>query len=295
MSNRWWVVVNPSAGRPGLVEQRTRDALAEYRVEADVHVSTSPHHLAHVVRTGIDEGRHRFVSVGGDGTAHLVLNSLMEQQWETPPVLAILPAGSGSDFIRTFALPRDLEAATAHLVTDDTYRVDIGRLDGDFGHRWFLNVANLGVAAGSAETAAKLPRFLGRVRYTVGFWIALWRYKSRQIRVVVDGNDWTGAAITVVLANGQFFRGGMNIAPKALLGDGKLDVQVFSGPRRMAFSVMPRVRRGLHLRHKAVRRRSGSTIDIDCHHDWPIEADGEMIGRGPVQVTTTAGAIDFKI
>lgn len=295
MTDAWWVVVNPSAGPPGSVADRVRRALDERSIDAEIRISPSPDGLAAAVAEGIDSGHRRFAAVGGDGTAHLVVNVLMERSWDVPPTLAILPAGSGSDFIRTFALPRELEGAADHMLTDALYRVDVGRLEGSFGHRWFLNAANVGVAAGSAVVAEKLPRRMGQIRYTIGFWIALWRYRSVPVKVVVDGDAWEGAAITIVLANGQFFGGGMNIAPRALLGDGRLDVQVFSGPRRIAFSVMPRVRRGLHLRHPAVRRRSGSRIEITCPASWPVEADGEIVGRGSVVVSTHEGAIDFKI
>ena len=293
---RWTVIVNPAAGIPGTVEARVRGALDIHGVDGDVVVSESAGHLDQLVADAVAQGHHRFAAVGGDGTAHLVVNALMRHDWDQQrPTLAILPAGSGSDFIRTFALPRRLEDAVLHLVTPDLYTVDVGLLEGSFGSRWFLNAANLGVGAGSVEAADRLPRFLGRQRYTIGFWLALWRYSSRPVTVTLDGRAWEGKAITVVLANGQFFGGGMNIAPKALLADGELDVQIFSGPRRMAFSVMPKVKRGLHLRHPAVRRRSAATIEVVGPDEWPVEADGEIVGRGPVRVTTIPGAIDFKI
>jgi diacylglycerol kinase (ATP) len=295
-SGRWTVIVNPAAGTPGTVEARVIAALDAHGVDGDVVVSGSAGHLERIVADAVAQEHYRFAAVGGDGTAHLVVNALMRHRREgVRPTLAILPAGSGSDFIRTFALPRRLEDAVRHLVTPDVYTVDVGLLEGSFGSRWFLNAANVGVGAGSVEVADRLPRVLGRQRYTIGFWLALWRYSSRPVTVTLDGRVWEGQAITVVLANGQFFGGGMNIAPKALLADGELDVQIFSGPRRMAFSVMPRVKRGLHLRHPAVRRRSASTVEVVGPAEWPVEADGEIVGRGPVRVTTIPSAIDFKI
>ena len=87
----------------------------------------------------------------------------------------------------------------------------------------------------------------------------------------------------------------MNVAPRALLVDGKWDVQVFQGPRRHAFSVMPRVIRGLHLDHRRVRRFSAATFTLDCPDGWPIEADGELLGTGPITGRMLPGAIEFKI
>jgi diacylglycerol kinase (ATP) len=77
--------------------------------------------------------------------------------------------------------------------------------------------------------------------------------------------------------------------------DGILDIQVFAGPRRNAFVVMPRLLVGSHLTHPAVRRYVGSEVSITCPDTWPIEADGELLGSGPVTISVLPGAIDLVI
>lgn len=291
----WWVIVNPSAGRGHAIRDRARKALADAGVECEVREAEGPEHVAELVGEGIATGHTDFVAVGGDGTAHLVLNALMAQDAGFVPTLAILPAGSGSDFIRTFGLPASIEAAARHLVTPDRYPTDVGRMDGDFGTRYFLNAANVGVSADSARVAIRLPRWLGKVRYRVGFWLALPRFGKDEVTVDVDHHHHRAALLTVVIANGQFFGGGLNIAPRASVTDGLFDVQCFSGPRRSAFSVMPRVARGGHLTHRTVRRYVGRRVSIVAPDSWPIEADGEMIGSGSVRLSVVPHAIQFKI
>ena len=99
----------------------------------------------------------------------------------------------------------------------------------------------------------------------------------------------------VVVANGQFFGGGLNIAPRSVLSDGAMDVQIFRGCRRQAFSIMPRVLMGTHLSHSGVQRFSGSRISIEVPEAWPVEADGEILGSGDVEVEVLRDAIDFVI
>ena len=106
---------------------------------------------------------------------------------------------------------------------------------------------------------------------------------------------FAGDAINVVVANGQFFGGGLNIAPMSMLNDGRVDVQIFSGRKRQAFSIMPRLLVGSHLTHRAVQRYSGSDIQIDVPDAWPVEADGEMLGTGSVSVSVVADALDFAV
>jgi YegS/Rv2252/BmrU family lipid kinase len=291
----WWVLVNPWAGRKGEIERRTRSALDSRGIDYELRVSSSASHMAELVDEGREAGASRFASVGGDGTAHLVLNGMLAAPWEHPPTLAVLPAGSGSDFIRTFALPKRLEDSVEHLVSDDLYRCDVALLEGEFGRRYFLNVADVGVAAASVRITNRLPRFLGGLRYGLAFWLTLAGFPPGNIRLEAGGRSYEGPAINVVAANGQFFGGGMNIAPRAAVMDGLFDIQVFKGPRRHAFSVMPRVVRGTHLHHKGVRRFEAESFTLTCPPGWPVEADGEVLGAGPITGRMLRGAIDFKI
>jgi len=291
----WWVVVNPSSGSKGEVAERARKALVGAAVEYEMRVSASGADILSLVTEGRAAGATRFAAVGGDGTANLVLNAMMAEPWDVKPVLAILPAGSGSDFIRTFALPRTIEQAVLHLATDDVYPCDVGLVEGAFGSRYFLNAANVGVTAASVVGGRMLPRRMGGLRYTAGFWMTLGRFGGRPIELVAGSRRFVGPALAIVVANGQFFGGGLNVAPRATVMDGVFDVQVFSGPRRQAFTVMPRVITGSHLTHKAVRRFVTASIDLICDDDWPVEADGEVLGSGPIRAVVVPGAIDFKI
>jgi YegS/Rv2252/BmrU family lipid kinase len=292
----WWVIVNPSAGRPEELVPRVRQVLASHQIHAEIHESANPGHVNEIVAAGQSAGVRRFAGVGGDGTAHLLLNALMALEWDAPPGLAILPAGSGSDFIRTFGLPRSIDGAAAHLATPEWYTADVLEVVGEFGRVFSLNAVEAGVGAAAVGTAARMPRWIGERRYAIAFWLTLPRFGWAEAEVTVDERrSISGKAIEIVVANGQFFGGGMNIAPRASVADGKADVQVFAGPRRKAFSIMPRVIRGMHLSHRNVQRLAGKSIKIRVPADWPIEADGELIGHGPISVTVLPAAIQFKI
>jgi len=291
----WFTVVNPAAGRNGPSVAEIESLLLSRGIASSVVASESLEHVHDLVSTAAASGTRHFVSVGGDGTAHHVINGLSRFVPDEVDrfALAIIPVGSGCDFVRTFGHSRDITQAVERLVEPDLYSIDIGSISGSFGTRLFLNAVNVGVAAASAKVAEQLPDVLGRMRYTVGFWLALARFTDAHVTAKVGRHEFSGNAINIVAANGQFFGGGMNVAPMATLVDGKLDVQVFRGPRRLAFSVMPRVVKGTHLSHKAVRRYVGGAITIDVPADWPVESDGELLGTGSVEITTISSAVDF--
>ena len=292
---RWWVIVNPSAGRGRDLTGRVEAALDERGIASEIWRSSSPEAVAGLIEGGRGAGYDRFAAVGGDGTANLVLNGLLARPWATPPTLAILPAGSGSDFVRTFAIPNQLEGAADHLSSDDRYPIDVGLLSGSFGDRYFLNAANAGIAARTVVEAGHLPDWMGSRRYLVGFWTALARTRPDVVKVDSDGRTISTTAWNVVIANGQFFGGGMNVAPRAAAADGLFDVQVFSGPRRMAPAVIRRVVRGTHLTHPAVRRTTGGSVTVEVPDSWMIEADGEIIGTGSFSARVVQGKLNFKI
>ncbi len=291
----WWVIANPAAGRRSDAVSVVRRALAERGIEAEIWASQSEEHVGELVEEGAEAGYRHFVAVGGDGTMNTVADRLLRRSWEEPPLLGILPAGSGCDFIRTFGISQRLEEAADHLLGGDEYLVDVGHLEGPWGNRYFLNAAGAGLGAAVVQAAARLPSGLGRLRYKIAIWPTLARFKQAEVAVRVDDKTYQGPAILVVFANAQFFGGGMNVAPRATLVDGVLDVQVFIGPKRLAFVLQPRLTRGTHLAHPAVRRLVGAHFELTADRPWAVETDGEYVGEGPLQGRVLPAALRIKI
>ncbi|NNL96856.1 MAG: YegS/Rv2252/BmrU family lipid kinase [Acidimicrobiia bacterium] len=293
-SSDWYVIVNPTAGRGTDLLARTERALAKHSVAASVVSSAGAADVARLVDAAVAAGRTRFVAVGGDGTVNLVANALLAHEWAEPPTLGILPAGTGCDFVRVFGIPQDVEHAARHLAGDETYRSDAAVLDGEWGRRHFMNIAQAGIGAASATTADKLAR-LGGLRYQTAFWVNLPGFPRTEVTVRVGKRSYQGDAISVIFANGQFFGNGMNVAPKATLVSGQIDAQVITARKRQAPLLMRKAARGLHLGHKEVHRLRGPDFEIETKDPWPVEADGEYLGRTPVRGHVLPGAIDIKI
>jgi diacylglycerol kinase (ATP) len=294
---KWFGVVNPHAGAKGSPYSEVVSEARRLGFDCTFVESESGEHIGAMVETAIGSGVTGIVSVGGDGTANLVLNAIMASNTNERFTMGIVSSGSGSDFVRTFGHKVGIREGMSRIAGSgiDVYPVDIGLVSGDFGDRFFLNALTSGVTAASVAKAGSLPRWVGSTRYTAAFWIALWSFPNAEISVSAGRSHFEEDAITVVVANGQFFGGGLNIAPRSVLGDGKMDVQVFRGPRRQAFSVMPRVKMGTHLTHKSVQRFTGAEIEIDVPMSWPVEVDGEILGWGPVTVEVVPRAIDIVI
>ncbi len=291
----WIAIVNPSAGRKRQPIHALEEQASSHSLKVTFVETQSVDEVNDVATGAVADGYVDFVAVGGDGTSNTLVNSLMPLRHAERFSLGVIAAGSGSDLVRTFGHSNDLDEGFRRLVKPDRYPIDVGVITLLDTTTYFLNAANVGVAAESVAVAERLPRFLGRSRYVVAFWVALVWHKAEPVTVGVDHHVFSGKAINVVIANGQFFGGGMNIAPRASTSDGLFDVQVFSGPKRQALTVMPRVMMGTHLSHKAVRRYIGSHVEVSGNATLVVEADGERIGRGPLTIDVIPRAIDLVI
>lgn len=292
-SPRWLVAINPKAGRRPITEARIARALAGYGIEAEIETLADAAAMTRLV-AGLGASDHLAV-VGGDGTVNLAVNALLSTGRLDLPMLGVLPAGSGCDLLRTFGIPQDVEGAARHLAGAGVYLADVGELSGSFGTRRFINIAQAGIGAAAAETARRLPRSLGANRYITAFGIRLARFPIGEVELVTERRTHRGRALAVVIANGQFFAGGWNIAPKAMMVDGEFDLQVIDAAKLAAPGLVPRFVKGLHLGLPGVRRFTAPWFRLETQRPWPIEVDGDPIGNTPVEGRVLPAALRLKI
>lgn len=294
MTLEWVVLRNAAAGPTEVPESRVADALARHGVRASIESPSGVTEMR-AAACRVVAGDRPIAIVGGDGTISTVVDGLVHGGLAEKAVVGVLPAGTGSDLIRTFGIPQELEEAARHLATPATYRIDVGRLEGEWGVRHFVNVANAGLAAAVVESSARLPRRLGSARYVAGVAAAAPRFKGCEVELVTPRRTHRQHALLAIAANGQFFGGGWNVAPKALLVDGELDTQLIDVPKASIPRLLPRLVRGMHLTHPGVRRRSLAEFTLTPELEWPVEADGDPIGHGAFTASVLQTALTLKI
>ena len=77
--------------------------------------------------------------------------------------------------------------------------------------------------------------------------------------------------------------------------DGLLDIQVITSRRREVAALMRKARGGNHLADPGVRRFVAPEARIEADPPWPVEVDGEPIGRTPLMVRLQAGSLRLMI
>ena len=298
------LIVNPRAGNGGVRSTLPRllSALTAQGLVYQVVETTGPAHAERLARTALDEGVRYLVAVGGDGTVNGVVNGMFTERKPVAPdaVLGVAGAGTGCDLVRTFGLDRSPEVLAPHLASPATMPMDVGvvqcRDDRDQPiERLFANIAEVGYGAEVVGLADRLPRRWGRVRYLLGAWGAIVKLDRTPARLEVDHFTRDLDLVELVVANGQFFGGGMKVAPRALVDDERFNVLAFTGKSSQVFNLTIQLYQGEHLPNPDIVEYQSQGVSIAPERPMRVEIDGEVIGRTPASFSLLHKALRFKI
>ena len=296
-------MVNPasaggSTGRrwPELARQAAALGLA-----GDTLFSERPGHLRQLAAQAVQDGAGLVVAVGGDGTVNEVVNGLMAEDG-APVDLAVIPRGTGVDFVRTFRIPTKVEDAVRVAVGAKTREIDLGRAvyrawSGLQGEAWFANIASAGMSGAIAKrTNEGRGRLGGTASYLIATLAVFVRWQSSEMRVSVDDEIRGGRMQDVIVANGRYFGGGMLICPEASPDDGLFDVLLLGDVTKADLvRTMPKIYRGTHLPHAKAELLRGAVVSVDADEPLPIELDGEQPGTTPVRFDVVPRALRLRV
>ena len=105
--------------------------------------------------------------------------------------------------------------------TGDVRTIDLGRAayrawDGSDATAVFANVASAGMSGAIAKRANETTKALGgKASYLLAIFAVFSGWQASEIELSVDGERRAGLMFDVVVANGRFFGGGMEICPDA--------------------------------------------------------------------------------
>ena len=295
-------LVNPASsnGSTGRRWPELARRAAAAGLEGATLFSERPGHLAELAREAALDGAELLVVVGGDGSVNEVVNGLAGLGRQ--PEVAVVPRGTGWDFSRTFGIPRKIDDAVQIALQGDVRTIDLGRAsyrawDGSDATAWFANVASAGMSGAIAKRANETTKALGgKASYLWATFAVFSGWEATEIEVAVDGERRAGPMFDVVIANGRFFGGGLEICPEAEPDDGLFDVLTIGDvTKRDLVQTMPKMYRGTHLPHPKAELLRGSSVTVTSETPLPIELDGEQPGTTPVTFEVTAGALRLRV
>src|SRR6516225_387264 len=169
-TQRLFAIVNPAAGG-GRSAKLAGPALARLReqgLQVDVIASTGPGHAVNLAREAYDQGYRKFLAVGGDGTAHEILNGIFVGRSLVGRVaLGFLPLGTGNSFLKDFTKD-GAEASIQALLAGRIRSVDLLRLTHAGGQIYSFNLLSVGFTADVGALTNRNFKGLGPFGYLLG-------------------------------------------------------------------------------------------------------------------------------
>ncbi|RME20915.1 MAG: diacylglycerol kinase family lipid kinase [Deltaproteobacteria bacterium] len=306
------VVVNPNSanGRTGKSWPKVEEVLSSCLGEFDYRFTSGPADATGITADALDSGYTRIVVVGGDGTNNEVVNG-----WFGPDgrprnpqaVLGLVPRGTGGDFRKTFGIGTRPESWARVLSGNNVAEIDCGlaTFEGPAGRtsRYFVNITSFGLGGLVDDRVNNSTKVLGgTVSFAIGTLRALWRWRNQKVQLKVLGPegesvfDGEQRIVNVAVANGQYFGGGMWVAPGASCYDGLFDVVVL-GDLTKAQVVLKTssIYRGTHLRLDEVSVVRGSRVEASSDERVLIDMDGEQPGWLPATLEVVPASIRLLV
>ncbi len=281
-----YFLVNPLAanGRAARWWQYALPVLRKVWPDLEYAVTDEQHSPDRCVAEAAAAGVQLLVGVGGDGTHHVIVNALVNQQLLGRITYAPLPLGTGNDWCRTLDVPRHIlrwldvfrhDRVIAHRIGKLTYGPE-GRV------RYFINVAGLAYDAHvvrRSETLGQKHRLLYPA-LTVAY---LGSFSPPALELRYGDEVVADRFHTINFGIGRYNGGGMRLVPQA---DPTGDTLALT--YATALPIARILTNGWRFFTPTIGRVKGVTTthatEVTVTGITGVEADGEYLGTGPVQV-----------
>ena len=303
---QWIIIVNVYAAskKAGLLWRRAERLLKKRGIAYQCRFTGTDGNACELARKASEQGFRHIVAVGGDGTVHDVLNGIMHYVDEAKLTgdkvsldeftLAVLPMGSGNDWIRSTGVPRNIRGAVSLLESESFIRQDIVRaniLELDGSVKSFTYMVNIGGAGIDADVCRvvnvnKKLGYKGKILYVIGLMRCLRKRVPISVKVLCDGNLlYDGNIFSIAFGIGKYSGGGMRQTSDAALDDGLLDVTVIPDiPVGVIATKAHKLFTGSFTKVRELSVGRGRSVEIIPETVRPyVEVDGEVVGHAPVR------------
>lgn len=303
------LIVNPRAGS-GRAAQRMPQierALASHGIEYEKSLTQGPGDATRLAREAASRGVDTIAAVGGDGTINEIAQAYLDSGGNpiAGPTLALIPAGTGGDFRKSFGLADDVHSAVARLHAAEPRPLDLGVVDvttssGQTRRCAFINVMSFGMGGLVDRLVDTGPKWLGgRAAFLLGSVRAALSYRNTPVNVRVDGTSYVQTPIfNVAVCNGRYFGGGMKVAPNADPHDGLFDVVAMCDlTRAQGIALAHRIYKGSHIGQREIEVARGRVVEaapMRRQDEVLIDLDGEMPGKLPLTARIVPGALRIR-
>ena len=294
METDYGIIYNPIAGKAKKTAediQYMRKCLNDLKISYKLFETEHEGHAIELATQLAKEG-YRVIGAGGDGTCNEVLHGVISSN--TGALCGFVPMGSGNDIPAVVGITPDIKRACEIIAEGKTGKCDIGLAMTDEGvKRYFLGVGSQGfdaeVARRSNENKEK--------NYNLIILKALFAWKSREIKVIMDNDTYEGMANLAAVGNGGAYGGGMYICQEAKIDDGLFDISIVDIGKFKLLLQFRRMYDASLLPHPNVHTFQSTKVRIEMREPevdpYYCQVDGEVLGYLPVTYEALKHGYEF--
>lgn len=310
-TDKWLAVVNVFAAsrKAGSIWKKAALKLEQAGIDYKARFTGGEYNATELSRIAASSGYRKFIAVGGDGTIHDVLNGIAEYAYSAENesvrlsdfTLAVIPVGSGNDWVKSAGVARDVASAVDLIVAGKVGRQDVVKvsvydpdaagLENVVAESYMANIGGIGLDARVCEIVnhKKEQGFRGKKLYVSALLYCIKHRVPVHARVICDGIEvFRGKYLSMAFGIGRYSGGGMRQTSLAVMDDGLLDVTVIPDiPLLTIAKEVPRLFTGTFHKVSVLKQARCRSVVIlpDSGSDAePVEVDGEVIGRAPVRM-----------
>lgn len=265
------LVANPEK-HIALVCNPTRENEKSLRIANDIGILLSGMDMKHKFFTAtwpenFDEFTEVWI-VGGDGTVNWFINKY--PNIELP--LAAFGGGSGNDFHWMLYGEETTERQVENVLDAEPQFIDAGVCNG----KLFLNGVGIGFDGAIVHDLLGKKKLAGKASYLLSILKQIVSYHEKPCVLQMPGETITQDCFMISVANGRRYGGGFQVAPKASLNDGLLDINIvgrISSFKRMKY--LPVIEKGEHLDLPFIQYRKADLVTISSATKLHAHMDGE--------------------
>jgi YegS/Rv2252/BmrU family lipid kinase len=301
-SNRWFVIVNPTSGN-GSSKRKWPKIKAELESNAfdfDFAFTEYVNHSKGLIQNAIKQGFTKIICVGGDGTLHNIINGVQSQNLVNPSTIQIgvIPIGTGNDWIKTHSIPLNIKESISIIKKGNIKQQDLGKItfiDEQRDAIYFNNLAGVGFD-GFVVSKVGAYKYLGALAYLIGAVVGLISFKNFNSTIVLNDTRIITKSLMVLVGLCKYSGGGMRLTKTPNPYDGLFDVSIAKDLTKLEIvRNLPKLFNGKIIEHSKVEtyKVNELSIIIDSEDKPFIQADGELIGTGSINISIVPGAFSF--
>lgn len=274
-------IINPKAGK-GKAVTFIKEIKEYFKDKEDYFIETTERegHATSLVREYVDRNDYRVYSIGGDGTLNEVLNGIIGSNSS----LAVIPAGTGNDFIKSIMEGGNNKDILRRTIEGTEEFIDLGKIN----KKYFINISSVGFDAAVTQNARYLKRkpfVSGKLAYLFSIFLTMYKFKGIDVDIIIDGVTIKRKILLIAIANGKYYGGGMKVAPDAKVTDGLLDICIVNNMSMWrVFRLFPKLIIGRHGDIEEVEFLKCESILIKGKESFPINMDGEILNNNEIHI-----------